>query len=126
MNQTVQSFVEEVAALARRAAIAAIASTLGDRGGRAPRGASWGPGGGPRRARNAKRTPAVLDELAERFVTFVRGNPGLRIEQINSRIGTQTKDLALPIRKLIADGVIRVEGHKRSTTYVVAGHRHHS
>jgi hypothetical protein len=126
MNQIVQRFMEDVAALARREAVAALASMFGDRGGRNPRGASWAPAGGPRGARGGKRTPAELDALAERFITFVRGNPGLRIEQINRQIGTQTRDLALPIRKLIADGVIRAEGHKRSTTYVVADHGHHA
>jgi hypothetical protein len=36
-------------------------------------------------------------------------------------LGTSTKDLALPIRKLIADGALKAQGHRRSTTYVVAG-----
>ena len=49
--------------------------------------------------------------------SFVTKHPGLRIEQINKQLGTSTKDLALPIRKLIADGVIKTKGKKRSTTY---------
>jgi predicted transcriptional regulator len=47
----------------------------------------------------------------------VKNNPGLRIEQINKQLGTTTKDLALPIRKLISDGVVSAKGQKRSTTY---------
>jgi hypothetical protein len=47
----------------------------------------------------------------------VKGNPGLRIEQINKQLGTSTKDLALPIRKMIADGTLKVKGKKRSTAY---------
>ena len=53
----------------------------------------------------------------ERLLTFVSKHPGLRIEQINKQLGTTTKDLALPIRKLIADGAIKTKGEKRSTTY---------
>ena len=44
-------------------------------------------------------------------------HPGLRIEQINKEIGTSTKDLALPIRKLVAEKRVKVKGKKRSTTY---------
>ncbi|HET9620659.1 MAG TPA: hypothetical protein VFP84_04790, partial [Kofleriaceae bacterium] len=73
--------------------------------------------GRPRGGRGAKRTSADLDALSERFASFVKSNPGLRIEQINKQLGTTTKDLALPIRKLIADGTISAKGQKRSTTY---------
>ena len=34
-----------------------------------------------------------------------------------SSVGTTTKDLALPIRKLISDGALKTKGEKRSTTY---------
>lgn len=34
-----------------------------------------------------------------------------------AELGTVTKDLALPIRKLIADGVLIAKGQKRSTKY---------
>jgi predicted transcriptional regulator len=55
--------------------------------------------------------------LSDKFASYVKANPGLRIEQINKELGTTTKDLALPIRKLIADGKITAKGQKRSTTY---------
>jgi len=47
----------------------------------------------------------------------VKAHPGLRIEQINKELGTTTKDLALPIRKLISEAAITAKGEKRSTTY---------
>ena len=62
-------------------------------------------------------SPEDLEALSERFASFVKANPGLRIEQINKQLGTTTKDLALPIRKLIADGTLKAKGKKRSTTY---------
>lgn len=116
MNHTVQSFLHHVTDMARRAAVDALAATLGDRAARAHAGRPLG-------ARADKRTTAELNALSERFVAFVRAHPGLRIEQINRTLGTQTKDLALPIRKLIAEGAIHVKGQKRSTKYFVGNPR---
>jgi len=125
MNRTVQGFVAQITELARRAAINTLESAFGERTARggsaatvvAAVTASSGRVGRPRGGRGAKRTAADLDALSERVETFVKANPGLRIEQINKELGTTTKDLALPIRKLIADGVINAKGQKRSTTY---------
>jgi len=123
MNRTVQSFVSQITELARRAAIDTLESAFG---GRASGGASHAapPAAvattSPTRAsrgRGGKRTPADLEALSERLASFVKANPGLRIEQINKELGTTTKDLALPIRKLISEGIIGSKGQKRSTTY---------
>ncbi len=125
MNRTVQGFVAQITELARRAAINTLESAFGERAARsspaatavAPVAASSGRVGRPRGGRGAKRSAADLEALCERVEMFVRANPGLRIEQINKELGTTTKDLALPIRKLIADGVVNAKGQKRSTTY---------
>jgi hypothetical protein len=124
MNRVVQGFVAQITELARRAAIDTLESAFGGRGGRggpaaaaAIAAAGFGRVGRPRGGRGAKRTSADLEALSERFASFVKSNPGLRIEQINKQLGTTTKDLALPIRKLISDGVVTAKGQKRSTTY---------
>lgn len=123
MNHTVQGFVAQITELARRAALDTLESAFG---GRAPRSSaptvavatpSVARVGRPRGGRGAKRTPEDLEALSEQFALFVKTNPGLRIEQINKKLGTTTKELALPIRKLIADGMISAKGKKRSTTY---------
>jgi hypothetical protein len=123
MNRTVQGFVAQITELARRAAIDTLESAFGASGGRGRGGAAaalmagLGRVGRPRGGRGAKRTAADLEALSQRFATFVKANPGLRIEQINKELGTSTKDLALPIRKLISEGQITAKGKKRSTTY---------
>jgi hypothetical protein len=125
MNRTVQGFVAQVTELARRAAIDTLESAFGGRGGgrSTTNGvAAVAPGGmarlgRPRGGRSGKRSAADLEALSEKFGSFVKANPGLRIEQINKQLGTTTKDLALPIRKLISEGVISTKGQKRSTTY---------
>jgi hypothetical protein len=122
MNRVVQGFVAQITELARRAAIDTLESAFG---GRAARGgapvaalaSSLGRVGRPRGGRGAKRSSADLEALSERFASFVAANPGLRIEQINKQLGTTTKDLALPIRKLISEGMVKAKGQKRSTTY---------
>ena len=123
MNRTVQGFVAQITELARRAAIDTLESAFGGRmpGNGAsvmpPAVAVVGRAGRPRGGRGAKRSPADLAALSDRVATFVKTNPGLRIEQINKQLDTTTKDLALPIRKLISEGVISAKGKKRSTTY---------
>ncbi len=131
MNRTVQGFVAQITELARRAAIDTLESAFGARGGGGGGGrngggaasaavalaAGLGRVGRPRGGRGAKRTAADLEALSQRFAAYVKSNPGLRIEQINKELGTSTKDLALPIRKLISEGMISAKGKKRSTTY---------
>jgi hypothetical protein len=127
MNTVVKDFVEAITKLAYRAAV----DTLHESFGRTPFAGS-NPAVGPvsgasvvsatrpapeRSGRQIKRTAADLEALSARFVSFVVANPGLRIEQINRKLGTSTKDLALPIRKLTAGGAIRMVGKKRSTRY---------
>lgn len=112
IQRLVDGFVAQVTELARRAAISTLENALGGRGG--------GSGAlriGRGRGRGAKRTGEELDKLSDEFLAFVAKNPGLRIEQINKQLGTTTKDLALPIRKMIADGTLKVKGKKRSTAY---------
>src|SRR3979409_674937 len=125
MNLAVQSFVAQISELARRAAPDTLESAFGGRPGRtggartavvtSPAGSARP--GRPPGGRGAKRTAEDLEALSTKFATFVKAHPGLRIEQINKELGTTTKDLALPIRKLIADKMISTKGNKRSTTY---------
>jgi hypothetical protein len=123
MNQAVQGFVEQIAELARRAALDTIESAFGGRPGHAGRSgiaaasmiASVAPA--RRGGRGAKRTAEDLEALSNKFASFVKANPGLRIEQINKELGTTTKELALPIRKLISERRITAKGNKRSTMY---------
>jgi len=72
------------------------------------------------RKKGEKRTADEMDAIADKFLAYVRRNPGLRVEQINKELGTTTKDLQLPIRKMISDGTLKAKGEKRSTTYSAA------
>jgi len=135
MSHTVQGFVAQISELARRAAIDTLESAFGAKAARsssAPVTVSRAPVATPIRAgrppggRGAKRTQEDLEALSSQLASFVKSNPGLRIEQINKELGTTTKDLALPIRKLLADNVITSKGQKRSTTYFPGRKAHKS
>jgi hypothetical protein len=120
MNRAVEEFVAHVTQLARQVAVETLASTFGGPDGRksAGRAAVVAPAAArPRGTRGAKRTAEDLEALAGKLAAFVKSNPGLRIEQINKELGTTTKDLALPIRKLIGEGIVATKGQKRSTAY---------
>lgn len=113
MNRVVADFVAQITELARAAARDMIDEALG----KGSKGAFTSLGRGRRVGRGAKRTGDELEKLADNFHSFVSKHPGLRIEQINKQLGTTTKDLALPIRKLIAEGALKTKGEKRSTAY---------
>lgn len=68
-----------------------------------------------------KRDPEDIQQLMDKFAGFVKKNPGLRIEQINGQLGTTTKELMIPVRRLISAKLIRTKGQKRATTYEVRG-----
>ena len=123
MNRVVQGFVAQITELARAAAREMIDEALGSKSGRVSFG-NFGRVGrlGGGRGRGAKRSSDELDKLADNFLSYVQKHPGMRIEQINKQLGTTTKDLALPIRKLIGEGALKTKGEKRSTTYF-AGER---
>lgn len=113
IQRLVDNFVSQVTELARLAAMESIENALGRTRGR---------GAGIStvrlsRGRGAKRTADELAKLGDQFAAYVAKNPGQRIEQINKQLGTTTKDLQLPIRKMIADGILKVKGKKRSTQY---------
>jgi hypothetical protein len=115
MNRLVGDFVAAITELAKRAAIDTLESALG--GGVKRSGASFKVAGAGRGRRGAKRTSSDLDKLGEDFHAFVTKHPGMRIEQINKQLGTTTKDLALPVRKMMSEGSLKTKGSKRSTTY---------
>ena len=125
----VESFVGELSELIRRSAMETVQQALAG-GGDAPRRGRRGaaPGGrrgagavakAPRaaRAKGAKRSPDELEKLTTQLLTYIKGNAGQRIEQIADGMGTSTKELNLPAKKLLSTKAIKTKGHKRATQY---------
>lgn len=114
VQSIIDRFVIELTTVAREEAARVVLGGLGG---------SLRPSTGPTRNghQGAKRSSESLALLEEKLVSFVAKHPGLRVEQINKELGTSTKDLALPIKKLIAGRRIRAEGARRATKYFTAG-----
>jgi hypothetical protein len=126
----VESFVSELSDLIRRSAMDTVQQALA--GGEVPRRGRRGSAGAvsrratssvaspkaPRlRAKGAKRSPDELEELTGQLLTYIKGSPGQRIEQIADGMGTSTKELNLPAKKLLSTKAIKTKGHKRATQY---------
>ncbi len=73
--------------------------------------------GAASREKGAKRPPDEIERLTGKLLDYVKGNPGLRIEQIADGMGTSTKELNLPAKKLIAGKQLKTKGQKRATQY---------
>lgn len=70
-----------------------------------------------------KRPPAELAALTERLGAAITNTPGLRIEQLAAQMVISTKELTLPVKKLLAEKLVRTEGVKRATKYFPAALR---
>ena len=125
IRSRVEAFAEELSALIRDSAMETVREALGGgsaaprrgaRGGRAA-AVSTAPVRGGRREKGQKRDPGEIERLTGRLLDYVKSNGGQRIEQIAAGMGTVTKELNLPVKKLIAQKSLKTKGQKRATQY---------
>jgi DNA-binding NtrC family response regulator len=138
LRSRVDSFVNELSALIRRQALMAVEEVLkkGEGGAVArkpgrPAKAEEPKGKAPKAAPKAvakaapsakrkpgeKRSPAALAQITEQVYNYIKSNPGQGVEQIAKALQTSTKELTLPIRKLLGDKKVGSKGQKRATRY---------
>ena len=126
IRSRVEAFAEELSALIRDSAMETVRDALGGggsaprrggRGGRAAAASSAPVRGGGRREKGQKRDPEEIERLTGRLLDYIKGNGGQRIEQIAAGMGTVTKELNLPVKKLIAQKSLKTKGQKRATQY---------
>lgn len=125
IRNVIDGFVAELNGLVRQAALEAVAGALGTASASSalPRRGRPGPAktAAPLARRpGAKRTPEELSQLTEELYGFIAANPGQGIEAIGKGMQIETKELALPVKKLIAERRISTEGQKRATKYYPA------
>jgi hypothetical protein len=123
----VEQFAEELSVLIRESAMETVRDALGGvTPGRRGAGRSRPPaippmprlmGRGRVLAKGAKRAPEEIERLTNKLADYIKSNPGQRIEQIAEGMNTNTRELNLPAKKLIANKQIKTRGHKRATTY---------
>lgn len=72
-------------------------------------------------ATGVKRSPEYLENLTRKLGDNIRKTPGQRIEMIAKDMGVSTKELTLPVKKLMASKMVRSKGQKRATAYYWKG-----
>ncbi|MBI5432089.1 MAG: DNA-binding protein [Planctomycetes bacterium] len=126
IRSRIESFVDELATLVREAALESLQTALGSppaRGPGRPRQTAAPVAGGAirrravRRGRGAKRSPEEIDALTAKLLAYVKSNPGNTIERIGKAIAIDTKELKLPVIKLLADKKLKTTGQRRGTKY---------
>lgn len=130
LRARVDAFVADLSELIREAALDAVHEALGSMP--AARPARRGPGRPPakrkgrkkaakrkaaKRGKRVRRSSAELDRLKSSFLSYVRSNPGERLEQIGVGMGIDTKELKRPVQLLLEEGKLRTEGQRRGTKY---------
>ena len=135
IRSRIDSFLAEMTALVRQSAVEAVREALGNgaaparRGPGRPRGSRNQPRSGNGRKKagrraaggGGKRSAESLDQVGEAVLAYVRAHPGSGAEAIGRALGLSSKDMALPIRKLIAERKLRTEGQRRGTKYFAGG-----
>jgi len=58
-----------------------------------------------------------MTSLTERVYEHVKQHPGQGASQIGPALQLSTKELQLPVRKLLAERKLKTTGQKRSTKY---------
>lgn len=124
----VQAFVREVSELVRSSAMDAVSGALGGTA-RSRGGAKRGrPAGSKNKARAAqagprgkrgKRTSEQVVAMGAKIFDHVKKHPGANVEGMAKAFGLKSKDLTLPISKLMAAKKLKTTGQRRGTKYHV-------
>lgn len=143
IKSRVDAFVAELSAMVKKAALEAVTNALkaGDGGApgvaktagkkrgptaaasksaKAPKAAPAAPAAAKRKA-GQKRSPEEIAKTTDKLLQYITKNSGQRIEEIAKGVSNSTKELTLPIKKLLNDKKISAKGEKRATRYFVAG-----
>ena len=120
LRDIVDTFIAQLKRVIRRSTLETVQSALGDEASPRQRGrkkSAKAPRATAGRRKGGKRSPEQLEALVKSLLAYVKKNPGQRIEQIGAALGTATKELALPAKKLIGEKQLRTKGQKRATAY---------
>ena len=120
----VDSFVADLTELVQRSTVesvlAAVSGSLeapAKRGPGRPRKAAAKPASGKR----GRRSSAAVTRTTEAALAYVAANPGCSVGDIGAGVGASTKELRLPLQKLLSSGQLRTTGQKRGTRYHAGG-----
>jgi hypothetical protein len=123
IRSKIDTFLDELSGLVKQAALDSVHAALGGEGTPARRS----PGrprmkvklGRPAKSamKGGKRSTEEVGAMGEKIAAFVRSNPGSRLEAIAAGLGTDSKDLKLPVIRLLGSKTLTKKGQKRGTMY---------
>src|SRR5688572_27269456 len=126
----IDQFLVSISSLVRQAAVESVREALGATNGNVSGPARRGPGR-PRKVglapkaaksgRRAKRSSADVEAVGAKVLSYVKANPGSRLEEIGRGLKVDTGGLKLPVQGLLAARSVRTEGQKRGTKYFAGG-----
>lgn len=125
----VDSFVSELSALVHEAALEQVQDALRGaaprRGPGRPRGAGRkaAPAAPKRAGKRIRRSTEDVDSTAAKILAYVKSNDGASITEIASSLGATSKDLRLPVQKLLAEKAMSTTGQRRGTRYHAGGRK---
>ncbi len=119
IRSLVDSFVSEITARVRQAALDSLRQAIEGSAPSAPRRAARAarPAAPGTPGRRGRKPSAASVQAAADLQAFVSSNPGLRLEEIGTALGQDTKGLKGPAARLVRDGILRTEGARRGTRY---------
>jgi hypothetical protein len=117
IRDRIEEFVNQLSQLVRQTALESVQDALGEGGGRRRGRAARAALGRGARRKGEKRSSDQIAETRKAVVSYVKKNPGQGVEAIAKGLGTATKELTLPIRKLVAEKQLKTKGQKRATKY---------
>lgn len=129
LRARIDAFVAELTNLVKQSALESVSAALGSssgavaakRGPGRPKGSTSAPKpAAARRGRAGKRTPEEVAKVGETVAEFIKQNPGQGVEGIGKALGLATKELQLPILRLLETKAITSKGQRRGTKYFPA------
>jgi hypothetical protein len=136
IQQLIQTFVTQIEAAAKKAAIEQVLASLGGsaaparrgRGPGRPKGSTNKPaaaansGAAIKPVRKGKRRSAEdVEAMGGTLLDYVKANPGQRADEIAKALRTDVGTMRLPMQALLAAKKVKTQGQRRGTKYFVAG-----
>ncbi len=123
IDQLIQDFAANLRTAIAEEAAAAFAQIAGGRTAAFATPAKRGRKPGAVAAKPAKdggrirRSPEALEKQSSTILGYIKKNPGQRAEQIGAALGLATREMMLPIAKLLEEKKLSKKGVKRATAY---------
>jgi hypothetical protein len=126
LQDLVDDFVLKVTMLARETAVATLNAQLSAGAESAPQRSAQHMAqtvireSTRRPKKGAKRPAADIARLEGVLAKHIEKHPGQRVEQLNTVLGTKTRDVRLPLARLVEAGAVKTKGSRRATQYFPA------